>query len=127
MRGIDAPRRYGWALGRQRWERPFKRKGRSQSGGQAPAKGRCHHNIRGSTSFIRPRRGFVFANALFRVNTDRNTGATGLWKVPEKEYIDTVTPALQPALRGLSILSAQCGAKLQRSLQSRPEPHDSHL
>lgn len=66
------------------------------------------------TSFIRPWVDFIFAKVICRANSDQYTVAIGLWKMLEKEYIDSWYTCFAAGAVLISIPIALLFLKLQK-------------
>ena len=66
------------------------------------------------TAFIGPWVDFIFAKVICRANSDQYTVAIGLWKMPEKEYIDSWYTSFAAGAVLISIPIALIFLKLQK-------------
>ena len=66
------------------------------------------------TAFIGPWVDFIFAKVICRANSDQYTGAIGLWKMLEKEYIDSWYTCFAAGAVLISIPIALLFLKLQK-------------
>ncbi len=65
-------------------------------------------------SFISPWVAFIFAKVICRANSDQYTVAIGLWKMPEKEYIDNWYSCFAAGAVIISIPIAALFLKMQK-------------
>lgn len=71
------------------------------------------------TAFIGPWVDFIFAKVICRANSDQYTVAIGLWKMLEKEYIDSWYTSFAAGAVLISIPIALIFLKLQKILCGR--------